>query len=118
MRAEKSRDIGYGFFFSFATNFFFFFPIPYISISKKMFLRPNAILSAASRAAATQRTRVVAPAVFSRMYASLPKEDVQSRVLDVVKSFEKVDAAKVNKTTSNSENRKRERNQEQLYCHE
>ncbi|OBZ88585.1 Acyl carrier protein 2, mitochondrial [Choanephora cucurbitarum] len=65
-----------------------------------MFLRPNAILSAASRAAATQRTRVVAPAVFSRMYASLPKEDVQSRVLDVVKSFEKVDAAKVTPDSS------------------
>ncbi|KAI8090904.1 acyl carrier protein-like protein [Gilbertella persicaria] len=64
-----------------------------------MFLRPTAILSAASRAAAVQR-RVVAPAVFSRMYASLPKEDVQSRVLDVVKSFEKVDAVKVTPESS------------------
>lgn len=63
-----------------------------------MFLRPNAILSAATRVASTQRTRMVvaAPSVmFSRMYASLPKEDVQTRVLDVVKSFDKVDANKV-----------------------
>jgi NADH dehydrogenase (ubiquinone) 1 alpha/beta subcomplex 1 len=63
-----------------------------------MFLRPNVILTAASRVAATQRpnmTRMAAPAMFSRMYASLPKEDVQTRVLEVVKSFDKVDGSKV-----------------------
>jgi NADH dehydrogenase (ubiquinone) 1 alpha/beta subcomplex 1 len=63
-----------------------------------MFLRPNAILSAATRVASAQRTRmtVAAPTImFARMYASLPKEDVQTRVLDVVKSFDKVDASKV-----------------------
>ncbi|KAI7902103.1 acyl carrier protein-like protein [Cokeromyces recurvatus] len=63
-----------------------------------MFLRPNVILSAASRAATTQRPSVVrlaTPAIFSRMYASLPKEDVQTRVMEVVKSFDKVDPSKV-----------------------
>jgi NADH dehydrogenase (ubiquinone) 1 alpha/beta subcomplex 1 len=63
-----------------------------------MFFRPNVILTAASRVAATQRpntTRIAAPAMFSRMYASLPKEDVQTRVLEVVKSFDKVDESKV-----------------------
>lgn len=60
--------------------------------------RPNVILATASRVGAAQRfnmTRVAAPAVFSRMYASLPKEDVQTRVIEVVKSFDKVDGSKV-----------------------
>lgn len=64
-----------------------------------MFFRPNVILTAASRVAATQRpslmTRVAAPAMFTRLYASLPREDVQTRVLEVVKSFDKVDGSKV-----------------------
>jgi hypothetical protein len=30
------------------------------------------------------------------MYASLPRDDVQSRVLNVVKGFDKVDVSKVN----------------------
>lgn len=61
-----------------------------------MFLRPNVILSAAARVTVARPvTRMAVPAMFSRMYASLPKEDVQTRVLDVVKSFEKVDANKV-----------------------
>lgn len=70
-----------------------------------MFLRPNVILSAASRAATTQRTtmvRMAAPSMF-RMYATLPREDVQTRVLDVVKSFDKVDGGKVNITLKNGE---------------
>ncbi|GAA5817821.1 Acyl carrier protein, mitochondrial [Mucor flavus] len=57
-----------------------------------MFLRPTVLLNAASRATAT---RMATPALFSRMYATLPKEDVQTRVLDVVKSFDKVDGSKV-----------------------
>lgn len=63
-----------------------------------MFLRPNVILNAASRVATTQRTNMVRMATPSmlRMYATLPREDVQSRVLDVVKSFDKVDGSKVN----------------------
>ncbi|CAO0798655.1 NADH dehydrogenase 1, alpha/beta subcomplex subunit 1 NDUFAB1/ACP [Mucor lusitanicus] len=62
-----------------------------------MFLRPNVILNAASRVATTQRTNMVRMATPSmlRMYATLPREDVQSRVLDVVKSFDKVDGSKV-----------------------
>jgi NADH dehydrogenase (ubiquinone) 1 alpha/beta subcomplex 1 len=61
-----------------------------------MFLRPNVILSAAARVTVARPvTRMAAPAMFSRMYASLPKEDVQTRVLDVVKGFEKVDPSKV-----------------------
>lgn len=59
-----------------------------------MFLRPTVLLNAASRVSAT---RMAAPALFSRMYATLPKEDVQTRVLDVVKGFDKVDASKVSK---------------------
>lgn len=70
-----------------------------------MFLRPNAILSAASRVATTQRTtmvRMAAPSLF-RMYATLPREDVQTRVLDVVKSFDKVDGGKVNIALKNGQ---------------
>ncbi|KAI8646206.1 acyl carrier protein-like protein [Parasitella parasitica] len=62
-----------------------------------MNLRPNVILNAASRAASIQRpamVRMATPSMF-RMYATLPREDVQSRVLDVVKSFDKVDGGKV-----------------------
>lgn len=66
-----------------------------------MFLRPTVILSAAARASvARPMTRMAAPAMFSRMYASLPRDDVQTRVLDVVKGFEKVDASKVKYTWS------------------
>jgi NADH dehydrogenase (ubiquinone) 1 alpha/beta subcomplex 1 len=62
-----------------------------------MFLRPAVIFTVASRAA--QRPIVnSAPAVFSRMY-SVPADNVQTRVLDVVKGFDKVDAAKVNSFT-------------------
>ncbi|KAI8877195.1 acyl carrier protein [Backusella circina FSU 941] len=58
-----------------------------------MFLRPAVILTAASRAA--QRPVInSAPVIFSRMY-SVPASDVQTRVLDVVKGFDKVDASKV-----------------------
>ncbi|KAL1927484.1 hypothetical protein VTP01DRAFT_3721 [Rhizomucor pusillus] len=53
-----------------------------------MFIRPTAIFTAASRAARTQ--------VLARGYASaLSRDDIQSRVLDVVKGFDKVDASKV-----------------------
>lgn len=56
-----------------------------------MFIRPTAIFTAASRAARTQ--------VLARGYASaLSRDDIQSRVLDVVKGFDKVDASKVNKS--------------------
>lgn len=58
-----------------------------------MFLRPTVLLNAAAKVTAS---RIATPALFSRMYATLPKEDVQTRVLDVVRSFEKVDASKVN----------------------
>lgn len=62
-----------------------------------MFLRPSVLLSAASRAAQrpAMMTRMVAPSAI-RMYASLPRDDVQSRVLNVVKGFDKVDVSKVN----------------------
>jgi hypothetical protein len=37
------------------------------------------------------------------MYATLPREDVQTRVLDVVKSFDKVDGGKVNIALKNGQ---------------
>ncbi|KAI8978524.1 acyl carrier protein-like protein [Pilobolus umbonatus] len=63
-----------------------------------MYFRPTVLLSAATRAATVQRSAVVRnafPVIMSRFYASLPKQDVESRVLEVVKSFEKVDPTKV-----------------------
>ncbi|CAO3691983.1 unnamed protein product [Rhizopus stolonifer] len=57
-----------------------------------MVFYPRVIFSAASRSAQRSlTTRMVAPAVFSRMYASIPRETVETRILDVVKGFEKVD---------------------------
>lgn len=79
-------------------HLFFSFTLNYINQTHNMFLRPNVILNAASRVATTQRTNMVRMATPSmlRMYATLPRDDVQSRVLDVVKSFDKVDGSKVN----------------------
>ncbi|CEG71658.1 Putative Acyl carrier protein [Rhizopus microsporus] len=57
---------------------------------------PRVLLSAAARSA--QRplmTRMAAPAVFSRLYASLPKDTIESRILEILRGFEKVDANKV-----------------------
>lgn len=62
--------------------------------------RPNVVLAAASKVGSVQRShiaRIGVPAVFSRLYASLPREDVQTRVIEIVKSFDKVDSSKVNK---------------------
>ena len=63
-------------------------------------LRPTALFNAASRAATysvRQQTAVrAAPAVFARFYTTgLTRENVETRVLDVVKGFEKVDSSKV-----------------------
>lgn len=58
---------------------------------------PRVLLSAAARSA--QRplmTRMAAPAVFSRLYASLSKDTIESRILEILRGFEKVDANKVN----------------------
>ncbi|KAG1444728.1 hypothetical protein G6F56_010176 [Rhizopus delemar] len=58
-----------------------------------MVFYPRVIFSAASRSAQRSlTTRMVAPAVFSRMYASIPRETVESRILNIVKNFEKVSA--------------------------
>ncbi|KAI8973186.1 acyl carrier protein-like protein [Mycotypha africana] len=61
-----------------------------------MFLRPNVILNATAKAAVARNSfaRMATPAMFSRMY-SVPRDDVQSRVLEVVKGFDKVDPTKV-----------------------
>ncbi|KAI8888107.1 acyl carrier protein [Backusella circina FSU 941] len=58
-----------------------------------MFLRPTVLLTAAARAA-QRPTMMMAPAAI-RMYATLPRDDVQTRVLNVVKGFDKVDVSKV-----------------------
>lgn len=61
-----------------------------------MVFYPRVIFSAASRSAQRSlTTRMVAPAVFSRMYASIPRETVESRILNIVKNFEKVDSKAV-----------------------
>ncbi|RUS33278.1 acyl carrier protein-like protein [Jimgerdemannia flammicorona] len=55
----------------------------------------------ASRVAAHQPPRSVAriaPAIFTRLYSastSLSRSDIESRVLDILKGFDKVDPAKV-----------------------
>lgn len=54
----------------------------------------------ASRLALAARSRIVPRAAFSAA-AGLSKEDITTRVLDVLKSFEKVDGAKVSSDTSN-----------------
>ncbi|EIE87514.1 hypothetical protein G6F46_000559 [Rhizopus delemar] len=61
-----------------------------------MVFYPRVILSAASRSA--QRplmTRMVAPALMSRMYASAHGETVESRTLNILKGFDKVNPEKV-----------------------
>jgi hypothetical protein len=61
----------------------------------------NTAIRMAPRTAAAPQFRV-APALWSRSFASggfLPKEEVSSRVLDVVKNFQNVDPAKVTATS-------------------
>jgi len=61
----------------------------------------NAAMRMAPRAAAGA-SRQAAPALWARSFASggfLPKEEVSSRVLDVVKNFQNVDPAKVTATS-------------------
>ncbi|ORY89206.1 acyl carrier protein-like protein [Syncephalastrum racemosum] len=75
-----------------------------------MFFRPAIILNAASRAAAAGTTRravvnasgaLAAPTIFSRLYSSgLSPETIETRVLDIVKGFDKVDGSKVTKEAS------------------
>lgn len=61
----------------------------------------NTAIRMAPRTAAAPQFRV-APALWSRSFASggfLPKEEVSSRVMDVVKNFQNVDPAKVTATS-------------------
>merc|ERR1712216_284766 len=61
----------------------------------------NAAMRMAPRAAAGASLQA-APALWARSFASggfLPKEEVSSRVLDVVKNFQNVDPAKVTATS-------------------
>ena len=60
----------------------------------------NAAVRMAPRAVASAPLRV-APALWSRSFASgfLPKDEVASRVMDVVKNFQNVDPAKVTATS-------------------
>lgn len=67
-----------------------------------MFFRPAVLLNAASRAASVstvsrQAAFRATPAVLTRLYTTggVPRENVESRVLDIVKGFDKVDASKV-----------------------
>lgn len=62
----------------------------------------NSIFKTASRAAAAyQAPRPViriAPVIFTRLYsasASLSRSDIESRVLDILKGFDKVEPSKV-----------------------
>jgi NADH dehydrogenase (ubiquinone) 1 alpha/beta subcomplex 1 len=62
--------------------------------------RPTALLNAASKAAAfrtTTRSGMMAPAAL-RFYSSagLSQADIEVRVLDILRGFDKVDANKVN----------------------
>jgi len=62
----------------------------------------NAAVRMAPRASASAAPLRVAPALWSRSFASggfLPKEEVSARVLDVVKNFQNVDPAKVTPTS-------------------
>ena len=65
----------------------------------------SAVVNAAMRMAprvAAGASRQAAPALWARSFASggfLPKEEVSSRVLDVVKNFQNVDPAKVTATS-------------------
>ncbi|KAL1931648.1 hypothetical protein VTP01DRAFT_9791 [Rhizomucor pusillus] len=63
-------------------------------------LRPTVLLNAASRAAAIRApvARIVAPAALVRFYsagAGLSQADIESRVLDILRGFDKVDQSKV-----------------------
>ncbi|KAL0076882.1 NADH dehydrogenase 1, alpha/beta subcomplex subunit 1 NDUFAB1/ACP [Phycomyces blakesleeanus] len=67
-----------------------------------MFFRPNVLLSAASRVATattTQqhalRTVLRATPVLTTRFYSVSRDNVESRVLDIVKGFQKVDDTKV-----------------------
>ncbi|KAI7874558.1 acyl carrier protein [Lichtheimia hyalospora FSU 10163] len=67
-----------------------------------MFFRPAVLLNAASRAASVstvsrQAAFRATPAVLTRLYTTggVPRENVESRVVDIVKGFDKVDASKV-----------------------
>lgn len=76
-----------------------------VRIQLTMFFRPAILLNAASQAAATGATRRAVlntssaravPVIFSRLYTSgLSSETIETRVLDIVKGFDKVDASKV-----------------------
>lgn len=62
--------------------------------------RPTVIFNAASRAAAVRApvSRIVAPAALTRFYsaaAGLSQADIESRVLDILRGFDKVDGKKV-----------------------
>ena len=62
----------------------------------------TAAVRMAPRASASTAPLRVAPALWSRSFASggfLPKEEVSARVLDVVKNFQNVDPAKVTPTS-------------------
>lgn len=81
-----------------------------------MVFYPRVILSAASRSA--QRplmTRMVAPALMSRMYASAHGETVESRILNILKGFDKVNPEKVTHHLTISNKEKREKYQI-TYC--
>ncbi|KAI7851083.1 acyl carrier protein-like protein [Circinella umbellata] len=58
--------------------------------------RPTVLFNAASRVAAVRApvSRTVAPAVFTRLY-SAGHASVESRVLDILRGFDKIDESKV-----------------------
>lgn len=53
----------------------------------------RAALTTARFAPRFVRAAPIAPA-FTRLYASLPKADIEKRIVDVVKNFDKIDASK------------------------
>ncbi|KAI9008864.1 NADH:ubiquinone oxidoreductase 9.6kD subunit [Phycomyces nitens] len=62
-----------------------------------MFFRPNVISSVSKAATQQYACRTVlraSPVIVSRFY-SVPRDKVESRVLDIVKGFQKVDDTKV-----------------------
>ncbi|KAI8146401.1 mitochondrial type II fatty acid synthase component [Fennellomyces sp. T-0311] len=70
-----------------------------------MYLRPTVLFNAASRVAAAttahQQALRATPAAFARLYTTgLTRENVETRVLDIVKGFDKVDSTKVSPTAN------------------
>ncbi|KAI9274605.1 acyl carrier protein-like protein [Phascolomyces articulosus] len=59
--------------------------------------RPTVLLNAASRVAAVRApvARVAAPAVFTRLYSAGHSADIESRILDILRGFDKIDESKV-----------------------